>query len=139
MPEMESIINGSLSLLSLGPLVGLAHSFVALPLQPVFNVVHFLLTAFALRNEPGEAASLMSCWVPEVGWIPRPGQVVCSAKIACINRPVCNSKQRGVLFHQRGVLFSIKWVWLTYVPYKFMCIEQLKRGVLPNPPAYGPD
>ena len=37
-------------------------------------------------------------------------------------RPVCSSKQRGVPF-------SIKWVWLTYVPYKFMCIEQPKRGV----------
>ena len=32
----------------------LAHYFVTLPLHPLFNTVHFLLTAFALRNEPGK-------------------------------------------------------------------------------------
>ena len=48
----------------------------------------------------------------------------------------------GVLFHYRGVLFSIKRVWHTYVLYKFMCIVQLKRGSTnppPPPPAYAPD
>ena len=39
----------------LSPLLGVADYFTSLPLQPVFNTVHFILTAFALRNEPGEA------------------------------------------------------------------------------------
>ena len=33
-----------------------------------------------------------------------------------------------------AVLFSIKWVWLTYVPDKFMCITAAERGVQSNPP-----
>ena len=47
--------------------------------------------------------------------------------LCTIYKPVCSSKQRGVLF-------SIKWVWPTYASFKFMCVVQLKRGVLLNPP-----
>ena len=35
---------------------------------------------------------------------------------------------------ERGVLLSIKGVWLTYVPYKFICITAAERGVRLNPP-----
>jgi hypothetical protein len=43
---------------------------------------------------------------------------------------------RGGFFFTKGVLLSIKWVWLTQVPYKFMCIKKLCNPA--NPPAYGP-
>ena len=36
------------------PLSGVSQYFVSLPLQPIFNIAHFILTAFALRNEPGK-------------------------------------------------------------------------------------
>ena len=44
----------------LSPLLGVADYFTSLPLHPVFNTVHFILTAFALRNEPGEAYHKLS-------------------------------------------------------------------------------
>ena len=33
---------------------GLAQYYVSLPLFPVFNIVHYILTAAALRNETGK-------------------------------------------------------------------------------------
>lgn len=38
----------------LGRLDPLSQYFLSLPLQPVFNVAHFILTALALRSEPGK-------------------------------------------------------------------------------------
>ena len=41
-------------LLSTDVWTGLAHYYVSLPLYPVFQTVHFILTAVALRSEKGE-------------------------------------------------------------------------------------